>query len=240
MLSDHVIFVDESGDHSLTSIDPQYPIFVLVFCIFQKDAYVRQVAPALQDFKFRWWGHDAVVLHEHEMRRAEPPFVFLGKPSRRDIFMNHLTRIIDEAPMTVVASVIHKQRLALRYTRPKNPYELALLFCLERAREYLDEVAQDTQGKTFIVCEARGGSRGTEDRELENEFRLISSGRGLLHSSALPGFDIVFADKRSNAPGLQLADLIARPIGLKALRPEQPNRAYEIIKPKIWDRKDFP
>jgi hypothetical protein len=33
--------------------------------------------------------------------------------------------------------------------------------------------------------------------------------------------------------GLQFADLIARPIGNYILHPEQPNRAWEIIKAKI-------
>lgn len=33
--------------------------------------------------------------------------------------------------------------------------------------------------------------------------------------------------------GLQFADMIARPIGLSVLRPEQPNRAWEIIKRKM-------
>jgi len=33
--------------------------------------------------------------------------------------------------------------------------------------------------------------------------------------------------------GLQFADLIARPIGIHLLRPEQPNRAWETIKEKF-------
>ena len=34
--SDFMVYVDESGDHSLTSIDKNYPIFVLAFCVFYK------------------------------------------------------------------------------------------------------------------------------------------------------------------------------------------------------------
>ena len=33
--------------------------------------------------------------------------------------------------------------------------------------------------------------------------------------------------------GLQLTDLVARPIGLKTLRPEQENRAFEVLEPKF-------
>lgn len=34
--------------------------------------------------------------------------------------------------------------------------------------------------------------------------------------------------------GLQLADLVARPIGLKTLRPGQENRAFESLQPKFY------
>ena len=50
---------------------------------------------------------------------------------------------------------------------------------------------------------------------------------------AMPGFEIVFADKRTNSAGLQLADLTARPIGRHFLDPGQPNRAWDIIETKL-------
>ena len=34
--SDYVVYVDESGDHSLERIDPDYPVFVLALCVFHK------------------------------------------------------------------------------------------------------------------------------------------------------------------------------------------------------------
>ena len=35
--SDYIVFVDESGDHGLENIDPAYSVFVLVYCIFEKE-----------------------------------------------------------------------------------------------------------------------------------------------------------------------------------------------------------
>ena len=32
--SKYIVYVDESGDHSLQSIDDNYPLFVLAFCNF--------------------------------------------------------------------------------------------------------------------------------------------------------------------------------------------------------------
>lgn len=49
----------------------------------------------------------------------------------------------------------------------------------------------------------------------------------------LPNFEIRFVDKKGNASGMQLADLTARPIGLKVMRPSQSNRAFEIIESKL-------
>ncbi|MBA2728790.1 MAG: hypothetical protein H0U49_11540 [Parachlamydiaceae bacterium] len=34
--SDYLFFADENLDHGLTSINPENPVFVLVFCIFKK------------------------------------------------------------------------------------------------------------------------------------------------------------------------------------------------------------
>ena len=75
--SDYIIYADESGDHSLTKIDPVYPVFVLCLCVFRKRDYVRHTVPAVQRLKFKWFGHDTVVLHENDIRKQRGPFVIL-------------------------------------------------------------------------------------------------------------------------------------------------------------------
>jgi hypothetical protein len=47
-------------------------------------------------------------------------------------------------------------------------------------------------------------------------------------------FEIVFADKKTNSTGLQLADLVARPVGIHVLRPHQENRAFDVLKRKFF------
>lgn len=49
--SDYIIFADESGDHGLTSINPENPIFVLAFCIFRKEEYISVVKQAISQLK---------------------------------------------------------------------------------------------------------------------------------------------------------------------------------------------
>lgn len=242
--SDYVIYVDESGDHSLNSVDRDYPVFVLDFCIFRKDHYANVVAPRVQAFKFDHFGHDIVVLHEHEIRKQKPPFVFLKSRDKRDAFMDGLNRLIQETDFTIIASAIHKERLNRRYVEPGNPYEMALTFCMERAHAFLRDCGQHER-TTHIVVERRGKR---EDDDLELAFRRICDGANDV--GEMSGFEIVFADKKTNSAGLQLADLTARPIGRHVLDPAQPNRAWNIIEPKLrrsqtgmvkgWGLKIFP
>lgn len=242
--SDYVIYVDESGDHGLASIDRDYPVFVLDFCIFHKDHYANVVAPRVQAFKFAHFGHDIVVLHEHEIRKQKPPFVFLQNREKRDAFMAGLNDLIEQADFTIVAAAIHKRHLSNRYALPANPYEMALTFCMERAYRFLIERGQHEM-LTHIVLERRGKR---EDDELELAFRRIRDGANYV--GRMPNFEIVFADKKTNSAGLQLADLTARPIGRHVLDPDQPNRAWDIIERKLrrspaggvkgWGLKTFP
>lgn len=228
--SDFIIYVDESGDHSLESIDPDYPVFVLSFCIFRKDDYVQRVTPAIRQLKFETFGHDMVVLHESEIRRKKGAFSRLSKEPR-EAFMNTLTDIIGAADFQLVAVVIDKRKLKDRYSQPAHPYHLALEFGLERIYRLLKDAGQD-DALTYLVCEARGPK---EDAELELEFRRIRDGANYFRKP-LP-FDLIMADKKTNSEGLQLADLTARPIGLTVLRPEQDNRAASVLKGKFYRDK---
>ncbi|MGV0878203.1 DUF3800 domain-containing protein [Martelella sp. FLE1502] len=115
-----------------------------------------------------------------------------------------------------------------RYENPGNPYEIALKFCMERLyRLMIDRHAESAL--THCVFEKRGKK---EDAELELEFRRICD-RSNYHGDAMDCFDIRFVEKTANSSGLQISDLIARPIGLHELRPEQQNRAFDIIEPKF-------
>ncbi|MCE2953641.1 MAG: DUF3800 domain-containing protein [Gemmatimonas sp.] len=224
---DYIVYVDESGDHGLQSTDPNYPLFVLAFCIFEKSALANTVVPAMLRFKFAHFGHDQVVLHEHEIRKAKNAFRFLTDASLRAAFMKDMSTLIDIAPFTIVAIVIQKERLVKKYHRPENPYAIGLEYGLERVCAFLHENGQD--GKlTHFVFECRGPK---EDKELELEFRRVTGGANAT-CSKIP-IEIIMADKKTITTGLQLADLVARPIGLHVLRPEQVNRAYDLIQPKL-------
>ena len=224
---DYLVFVDESGDHELSKIDPQYPVFVLLFCIIHKEDYVNQVCPSLQRFKFEFWGHDEVVLHEHEIRKPHGHFLFLLQKALRERFLAGLSGQMGKLPATIIAVVIDKPAYVARYHKPASPYDYAMETGLERVFRHMEGVDQ-AEKLTPVIVECRGRR---EDDELELAFRRVCDGTNALRK-ALP-FELVMIPKSSNSTGLQLTDLMARPVGIRHLRPNQPNRAFEVIETKF-------
>lgn len=112
---DYIVFVDESGDHGLSSIDPNYPIFVLVFCIFDKTNYAEKIAPSILKLKFKHFGHDQVILHEHDIRKAKGPFKCLQNSNFREPFLNDLNTLVEESKFLLVASAIKKDKFRKQY-----------------------------------------------------------------------------------------------------------------------------
>ena len=90
------------------------------------------------------------------------------------------------------------------------------------------ETVSKFYGLPTVVFERRGRQ---EDEALELEFRRIMD-RTRLDGMA-DSLDIVFAHKQANSAGLQLADMVARPIGRSVLAPDQPNRAWDIVRGKL-------
>lgn len=241
---DYVVYVDESGDHGLTNVNPDYPVFVLAFCIFHVPTYVAQVVPEIERLKFKYFGHDMVVLHENDIRKNIPPFDILRDAEIRGPFMDDLSGVIVRSPFAVVATVIRKEAYIAKGWHAQNPYHVALEFGLERVFLFLQSKGQRGR-KTRVIFESRGAK---EDTELELEFRRIMDRTQM---QGMPEtMEFLCVSKQANSSGLQLADMVARPVGLHVLRPEQPNRAWDMILPKVrsspsgniigWGLKIFP
>lgn len=138
-----------------------------------------------------------------------------------------LNKIVKFSNFILISTVVEKLNLS-KEALGQNAYHIALAHCMETLYEFLVEKEQHHK-KTFVVVECRGKK---EDAALELEFRRVCDGNNRFGSS-LP-FDILFSDKKTMSSGLQLADLVARPIGINRLRPDQPNRAFDILRHKFY------
>jgi hypothetical protein len=198
--------------------------------VFNKNNYVSNIVGDLERFKFEYFGYDTVVLHEREIRKEQGAFQFPNKAFKQN-FIGALHTIIDKSNFITISCSINKKKLFENGLEiGDNLYHVALGFCLESLFELMTEKKQESR-TTHVIFESRGKR---EDKDLELEFRRICDGANAKRRH-FP-FDIVFADKRANSTGLQIADLVARPIGLHVIKPAQSNRAFDVIVKKFFCR----
>lgn len=111
-----VMFLDESGDHDLVRIDPNYSIFVLGGIIVDR-TYARTVMePRVRAFKREWLGTENIILHSVDIARGRNGFERLRADRRcREKFLSALGTLMTELDYQVVACVIHKDRHVATY-----------------------------------------------------------------------------------------------------------------------------
>lgn len=220
MPSKYIVYVDESGDSSPTGVDPRYPVFVLAMCIFEINTYVEQIVPSVQRVKFDFFDHDLAILHESEIRKKVGFFRLLNDRLVNDAFQFRLSNAIEAADFKVASCSIDKNS----HDGIADLYFEAAVNCLESVANFM-RLDSDSSGAT-VVFESRGRAL---DRSLLTKLSQV------FDSTNSPLFDFRFVPKVFSSTGLQLADLVARPIGLHFIRPDQPNRSFEIIKDKLID-----
>ena len=201
-----MIYVDESGDHADGASNPEYPVFVIVACVFDDNDYRLRFVPDLMALKIKYWSHEAVVLHEREIRKNQGEFAFLFDRSMRERFLADLSLLVRISGAEVLVVAWDKRKVSAVKT-----YADCLLLLLNSLQSSFQRLATPQ----VIILESRGVR---EDLEIR---------RAVEGSAAGFRWRPIFVPKARNLAGLQLADLCARPIGLKLLRPDRPNRAYD-------------
>lgn len=241
--SAYVAYFDESGDHGMEKIDADFPVFVLCGWLFKIEEYLTHELQNFSRIKFNHFGHDAVIFHSRDIRKQLGYFQILTDKTKRDAFLREISVYFQNTKGTLLAAGIDKVAHKKQYKDPINPYSISLLFCLERLYACLKDKGE--VGKTvFCIFEERGAN---EDQELALIFEKICGGQN--NWGKLP-FQLVFANKKTNMPGLQVADLAAYPIARHIIDSKKPNPAYDIIEKRFrrnssgkiegWGLKIFP
>jgi len=230
-----VVYLDETGDHSLEIVDKEFPIFALVLLVCDPKVYVEKIVPAVYRLKMDYFGHEGVILHSRDIRKAVNDFSFLLNPQKRLPFYRRINEIMEMDGYTLIASVIRKQVHKDRYgLQANNPYDLALTFAMERLLPLLEDRGES---EVKIVAEARGKR---EDDELHLSFlRIITEGTSFVSADRFRKiqFQLIFRPKVMNIVGIQMADLAAYPIARHVLDPKKPNPAYGIVEKRFYRGK---
>lgn len=224
-----IVFCDECGDHSLASIDPDFPLFLLSLVLIERADYLRVVVPALARFKLEWFDHEGVNLHSYEIRKVRPPFAFLSRRDLRETFHARLAALMSTLPYRAFPVAVRKDLLVARHgTAAENPYDLALSRGVESIREW---IAAHGGGEASWVAEARGKR---EDRQLAETWSCLHR----IPAEGVQPESLEFVPSHDNVAGLQLADLVGYPVARRILNPERPNQAYEVVRSHLSGGKE--
>lgn len=224
-----VLFLDESGDHNLSVIDPLYPVFVLGGVIMDYDYACNEVAAALDQFKMKMFGTKDIVLHTADIARNRAGFERLKDKGFREAFYVEMNAIMAGLDYQVVACVIHKDVHLQRYgLAAVDPYMLSLDILVER---FCLDVGPVTNGGV-IVAETRGS---TLDRGIELAWlNLKIQGTRFMQATNIERRvrGLHLRDKKENIAGLQLADLVVSPIGRHVLG-KPGKQDWDIVESKL-------
>lgn len=227
-----IIFLDESGDHNLVKIDPSYPMFVLAGCVFDMDYYINTVEPAIDKLKIDHFGKSSVILRSYDIRKQKGDFSCLVDKKKQDAFHSDFNELFSSLDFTVIASAINKSYLKNQYSDPDNPYHLCFEFILERIIMYLGR----SKESMLIRIESRETHNDKKLAEVYSDFRARSGGYFDVSEIRSKINDLSFNQKTQNIAGMQIADLVAYPIGRWVLDKNKENKPFEFIKQKIHSK----
>lgn len=227
-----IMFLDESGDHSLevSKIDKSYPMFVLSGCIFDFEYYNKIVEPSISDLKMRYFGRNDIILRSYDIRKQKGEFAALVDYKKRIQFYEDINKTLSGLEFVIIAATINKLNFINQYLTPANPYNLCFRFILERAIMFL---GRDTENM-ILRAESREGHNDKQLAAIYENFRQKCFAEFIKPAEVQRKLvDLSFNQKIQNIVGHQIADLVAYPIGKWVLDKTKENRPFSIIEKKL-------
>jgi hypothetical protein len=224
------MFVDESGEASMKGEDVNYNVFVLCGVLFSEKSY-EEFKIKFNDLKTKFFNDTKVILHSSKIRKQAGVFKILIDEDTRRAFFEDLNKIILSSNFQIISCIIDKPRYKLKYPLRDTAYEESLKFMCERSVFCLRK--EDSVSKLIVCLE----KRGSQDSIIRNYYtKFISDGTGQMSSFEMRkcAKKLEFRDKKDNINGLQLADLIAYPIGKQHLDPVKGHQSFEVFKCKFY------
>lgn len=233
------VIKDETGDHGLSFVDENFPIFLLVGCLFNKNSYA-DLKIKIEDFKKEFFKTKEIILHSRDIRKCGGAFQILFDLDIKKRFYEKLNEIISSAKFTIIPVGIDKKQYIEKYGKiGEDPYIISLSYLME---ELILKTNHEQNSEISIFVEKRGKN---EDKKLLSHYNNILdvgtlNTKSELFKSKINSFDLIL--KRDNNIGIQIADLCAYPIARHVLNSEEPYIPFEIIRDKIIqkDVKMFP
>lgn len=230
----YYFYLDETGDHGLNFVDPNFPIFLLVGFLISEQELVL-LDQKINNFKIDFFKTTEIILHSRDIRKCEGVFQILFDLELKKKFYEDLNNIFSQSDYKLIGAGINKEDFIKKYGKAaKDPYNISLSFIVERLIFCLD----NNQNSVEIIIEKRGKK---EDQQLQNHYNSISD-RGTYYvkperlKAKITSFK--FCHKKENIIGLQAADLCAYPLARHILNSEEPYIPFKLIEKKIYCSHD--
>lgn len=231
--SKYYFFLDETGDHGLSFVDQNFPLFLLAGCLFEEDELER-VQGQINDLKSDIFKTEGVILHSRDIRKCEGAFQVLFDLDLKKNFYERINAILANAHFTIIGAGVNKIEHIKEYGKSaRDPYGISLAFIVERLIFCLDAM-HDDDAMVDIRIEKRGRK---EDEQLLGQYNaILDKGTYYVQSELAKKriSEFQFSSKRDNIIGLQIADLCAYPLARHILKSDEPYVPFQVIEEKIY------
>ena len=221
----NILYLDESGDHDLINIDPDYPIFVLAGSVIAKDYHNNNLTRRMNQFKQDIFSDNDIILHYADYTRNKSGFERMISKEFREKFYSGLNTIIQTTEVSVYACIIDKKRHVESYKYPINPYTYSLEVIVEKF--VMDLNRANKQG--MIIAESRGSQFDNElnlaylnlkisgtrflkasevNNRIGNDFYIKKKGNYSGHFSQNPSNYLFYAPVKKNRKSNLILDLM--------------------------------
>lgn len=98
----YYFFIDETGDHSLSNLNEDFPYFLLCGILMSEDQY-KIISEQVQSLKYDFFGTNEVILHSRDIRKCDKAFQILFDLKVKESFYARLNQIMKEGDFQIIA-----------------------------------------------------------------------------------------------------------------------------------------
>ena len=249
---DYYLFVDESGDHVLNNTNPNNNIFTVAGVVIEKSNYLK-IEEEIDTLKKKYWNNGnftpkqnitkKVCFVSRDIRKEQKAFSrYYLSDTQYSNFIDELTMLMNKMEYKIIASSINKNEVEKQNTNVSELYHDAMEFIVDKFVRFLH--TKNAAG--LIMMEARGKK---EDAKLHQYFfNIYNNGLNDISSSifkkTLIGgfyFNGKWNKNKNNLEtfcGLELADLVAHPIG-HYVKTNEKSRPFNAFESKFLGYKEY-
>ena len=89
----YYLYIDESGDHGLTKVNPLYPIFTLCGIVVSEPDN-SLLCNEFNKIKFEFWKSIDIIFHSNKIRRCDGKFQIFLDDNVKNEFYNKLNNVV--------------------------------------------------------------------------------------------------------------------------------------------------